>query len=240
VQQNIAAFRLGRQWTIDPTAIEAACNLDVRTPETLDQLIRRLEADLVDYQDAAYAERFRRKLEEVRGVEQRVAPGSDALTSAAARHLHKLMAYKDEYEVARLALLPESQARYQAVGGADTKVTYHLHPPMLRSFGLDHKLKFRRTGEPSFKALRSMKRVRGTLADPFRWAEVRRLERAMIPEYEKALDALTDGLRPDNIDEAVAIATLPDQVRGYEHIKLERAKRYRGELAERLAQYRKR
>ncbi|HZB40384.1 MAG TPA: DUF6537 domain-containing protein, partial [Ilumatobacter sp.] len=240
VQQNIAAFRLGRQWTVDPTAIEAACNLEVRTPETLDQLIRRLEADLVDYQDADYADRFRRKIESVRNVEERVAPGSQALTFAAARHLHKLMAYKDEYEVARLALLPESQAQYAAVGGPDTKVTYHLHPPMLRSLGLDHKLKFRRTGDPAFKALRSMKRVRGTLADPFRWAEVRRLERAMIPEYEKALDTLTKGLREDKLDEAVAIATLPDQVRGYEHIKLERAKRYRAELADRLDTYRRR
>ena len=209
----------------------------MRTPETLDQLIHRLATDLVDYQDADYAERFRRKIEEVRGVEQRVVPGSQELTFAAARHLHKLMAYKDEYEVARLALLPESQAQYQTVGGPDTKVTYHLHPPMLRSFGLDHKLKFRRTGDPSFKALRSMKRVRGTLADPFRWAEVRRLERAMIPEYEKALDTLTKGLRPENLDDAVAIATLPDQVRGYEHIKLERAKKYRTELAESLRSF---
>jgi len=151
-----------------------------------------------------------------------------------------LMAYKDEYEVARLALLPESQAQYQSIGGPDTKVTYHLHPPMLRSLGLEHKIKFRRTGEPSFKTLRSMKRLRGTLADPFRWAEVRRTERAMIPEYEKALDALTENLREENVDEAVAIATLPDQVRGYEHIKLDRAKKYRSELADRLKKYRQR
>jgi indolepyruvate ferredoxin oxidoreductase len=240
VQQNIAAFRFGRQWAVDPTTIESAAALEVRTPETLDQLVHRLEADLVDYQDADYADRFRRTVEKVRAAEERVVPGSQALTFAAARHLHKLMAYKDEYEVARLALLPESQAQYQAVGGSDTKVTYHLHPPMLRSLGLDRKLKFRRTGEPSFKILRSMKRLRGTLADPFRWAEVRRLERKMIPEYEAALDALIDGLRPENLDEAVEIATLPDQVRGYEHIKLERAKRYRTELADRLKKYRKR
>jgi indolepyruvate ferredoxin oxidoreductase len=176
----------------------------------------------------------------VRGVEQRVAPGSQALTFAAARHLHKLMAYKDEYEVARLALLPESQAQYQAVGGPDTDVTYHLHPPMLRSFGLDHKVKFRRTGDPSFKTLRSMKRLRGTLADPFRWAEVRKLERAMIPEFEGALDTLVKGLTPQSLEEAVAIASLPDQVRGYEHIKLDRAKTYRTELAQGLKQYRQR
>jgi indolepyruvate ferredoxin oxidoreductase len=119
-------------------------------------------------------------------------------------------------------------------------VTYHLHPPMLRSLGLDHKIKFRRSGEPAFKTLRSMKRLRGTLADPFRWAEVRRTERAMIPEYEKALDTLMEGLTGDNIDAAVTIATLPDQVRGYEHIKLDRAKKYRAELAERLKQYRTR
>jgi indolepyruvate ferredoxin oxidoreductase len=169
-----------------------------------------------------------------------VAPGSQVLTETAARNLHKLMAYKDEYEVARLALLPESQAQYAAVGGPRTKVTYHLHPPMLRSLGLDRKLEFRRTGEPSFKVLRSMKRLRGTLADPFRWAEVRRLERAMIPEYEAALDTLVKGLDPANVDAAVEIAGLPDQVRGYEHIKLERAKRYRAELATHLAGFRRR
>jgi indolepyruvate ferredoxin oxidoreductase len=101
-------------------------------------------------------------------------------------------------------------------------------------------MKFGRTGEPAFKTLRSMKRLRGTLADPFRWAEVRRTERAMIPEYEQALDTLTERLRPENVDEAVAIATLPDQVRGYEHIKLDRAKKYRAELSDRLKTYRKR
>jgi indolepyruvate ferredoxin oxidoreductase len=240
VKQNIAAFRFGRQWVVDPTAVESVAQLAVRTPETLDQLIARLEADLVDYQNTDYAARFRRKIDQVRAAELRAVPGSQALTEAAARHLHKLMAYKDEYEVARLALLPESQAQYQAVGGAGTKVTYHLHPPMLRSLGLDRKIKFRRTGEPSFKALRSMKRLRGTLADPFRWAEVRKLERAMIPEFEDALDTLVKGLNAENLDEAVAIAILPDQVRGYEHIKLERAKHYRAELADRLKQYRRR
>ena len=240
VQQNLAAFRFGRQWAVDPTVIESAAQLEVRTPETLDQLIARLATDLADYQDADYAKRFRDTIDEVRTAERRLVPGSQALTETAARNLHKLMAYKDEYEVARLALLPESQAQYESIGGPKTKVTYHLHPPMLRSLGLDRKLKFRRTGKPSFTALRAMKRLRGTLADPFRWAEVRRLERAMIPEYEKALDVLIDGLDASNIDDAVEIAELPDQVRGYEHIKLERAKRYRTELASRLKRYRSR
>ena len=89
----------------------------------------------------------------------------------------------------------------------------------------------------SFKALRAMKRLRGTKADPFGWAQVRKVERAMIPEYEQAISALLANLDAEHLDEAVAIASLPDQVRGYEDIKLERAKAYRAELAERLAEY---
>src|SRR5690606_15816125 len=153
----------------------------------------RLAADLSDYQNARYARRFRAKVDAVRAAEAAVDAESTELTATVARNLHKLMAYKDEYEVARLALLDESRRRYEEVGGPDTKVTYHLHPPMLRSLGLDRKVKFRRTGEPSFKTLRAMKRLRGTKLDPFGYHEVRVLERAMIPEYEGAVDELMAG-----------------------------------------------
>ncbi|MGK0277037.1 MAG: indolepyruvate ferredoxin oxidoreductase [Ilumatobacter sp.] len=149
-------------------------------------------------------------------------------------HLHKLMAYKDEYEVARLLLDDEATSGYQAVGGANTKVTYHLHPPMLRSLGLDRKLELRRSAPPALTALRAGKRVRGTLADPFRWAAVRKLERAMIPEYIEAVERLCQGLSAETLDEAVSIASLPDQVRGYESLKVTRATAYRGELADRM------
>jgi len=98
-------------------------------------------------------------------------------------------------------------------------------------------MKFDKTGEPAFKALRAMKRVRGTKLDPFGYAEVRKVEREMIPEFERALDALVDHLTTGNLDEAVAIASLPDQVRGYEDIKLPRAEAYRAELAERVAAF---
>jgi indolepyruvate ferredoxin oxidoreductase len=147
------------------------------------------------------------------------------------------MAYKDEYEVARLALLDESQRRYQAVGGPGTAVSYHLHPPALRSAGMDRKIEFKRSAKPSFTALRTMKKVRGTIADPFRWAEVRKVERAMIPEFESVLDTLVAGLTADNIDDATEIASLPDQVRGYEHLKLRRAAAYRGELETRIGRF---
>ncbi len=240
VAQNVAAFRFGRQWVLDPDAVEGAAGIQAPRIESLAQLVDRLSADLADYQNDAYARRFRQRVERVRAAEQAIASDSSALTEAAARQLHKLMAYKDEYEVARLALLDESQRRYEAVGGATTKVTYHLHPPALRAMGIGRKIKFRRTGTPSFKALRAMKQLRGTRADPFGYAEVRRIERAMIPEFEAALDALVTGLTADNLDDAIAIASLPDQVRGYEDVKLPRAKAYRAELAERLARFRAR
>ena len=155
-------------------------------------------------------------------------------TDAVARNLHKLMAYKDEFEVARLLLLPESHAGYEAVGGPRTKVTWRLHPPSLRALGKKSKMKFGPRSVPMFKALRAAKGVRGTPLDPFRWAEVRRVERAMIPEYITAVERLAGKLSASNLAEATAIAGLPDQVRGYEGVKLPRAKRYREELAERL------
>ena len=105
---------------------------------------------------------------------------------------------------------------------------------MLRSLGLDRKLELRRSAPPVLAALRASKRVRGTLADPFRWAAVRQLERAMIPEYIEAIELLCQRLSTETLDEAVAIASLPDQVRGYETLKVTRATAYRAELADRM------
>ncbi len=191
VDTNHAAFRWGRAWADDPEAVERAADLP-RTPrpETVDELIERLADDLVGYQSTAYADRFRAVVADARRTEQRVAADSTRFTEAVARNLHKLMAYKDEYEVARLLLDDAARAGYEAVGGAGTTVTYHLHPPMLRAMGIDRKLKLRRSAVPAMRALRSAKRLRGTLADPFRWAEVRRVERAMIPEYIEAVGRL--------------------------------------------------
>ena len=224
---------VGRGPTI-PRRSSAAADLPLTPrPETVDELIERLAADLVGYQSTAYADRFRAVVADARRTEQRAAADSTRFTEAVARNLHKLMAYKDEYEVARLLLDDEARAGYEAVGGRDTTVTYHLHPPMLRAMGIDRKLKLRRSAVPTMRALRSAKRLRGTLADPFRWAEVRRVERAMIPEYIEAVGRLQRRLDSDNLDEAVETASLPDGVRGYEELKLRRAAAYRAELARR-------
>ncbi len=219
---------------VDRRAVEAAAGLQSRPAvETLDELVDRLRADLVDYQSEKYARRFDETVAKARAAEHRLGPGTD-FTEAVARNLHKLMAYKDEYEVARLLLDDEADAAYRAVGGDGTNVTYRLHPPMLRALGFDRKIELRRSAPAALRALRSMKGVRGRVADPFRWAEVRRIERAMIPEYVDAVDRLCDRLAGETVGESIAIASLPDQVRGYEDIKLRRAKAYRDELRKRL------
>jgi indolepyruvate ferredoxin oxidoreductase len=235
VARNVAAFRWGRRWAVDPDEVHEAAGITAPPPpETLDELIRRLADDLTDYQSARYARRFTVAVARARTAEERVAPGSTEFTATVARNLHKLMAYKDEYEVARLFLLDESRERFEAVGGPRTRVTHHIHPPALRAMGLQRKLKIRRGARPMFRVLRSAKGLRGTPIDPFRWGEVRRLERAMVPEYLRAVRTLSKRLTVDTLDESVEIAALPDRVRGYEHLKVERARAYRRELAERL------
>ncbi len=239
VERNVTAFRWGRRWAAFPAEVEQAAGLTApAAPETTNELVGRLAADLVDYQSEAYARRFLDLVDVARTAEQQAAPGSVAFTEAVARHAHKLMAYKDEYEVARLLIAPEARADYEAVGGPATKVTWRLHPPMLRSLGMKNKMKLGRRSRPLLIALARAKRLRGTIADPFRWAKVRRVERALIPEFERAIKGVASRLTAENLDDAVTIAALPDQVRGYEHLKLSRAARYRTELAQRLAAFR--
>ena len=227
VAKNVAAFAWGRAWVADPEGTAAAAGIAAAAPEQ--PLLERLTADLVDYQSTAYAAKFTDVVERV------AALGHDDLTDAVTRNLYKLMAYKDEYEVARLLLLPESRAQAQSIGGKRTKVTWLLHPPALRSLGWRNKIHLGRWSTPAFWALRAMRRVRGTPFDAFGWAQVRRVEREMIPEYIAAIGALLPMTTDDNLAEVVAIAALPDRVRGYEHLKMERATAYRAELSRRVA-----
>jgi indolepyruvate ferredoxin oxidoreductase len=236
VETNLAAFRWGRAWIADPTGVERAAGIPIRVaPETTDELIERLAKDLIDFDSVALADRYRNVVGAAADAERAI--GSDQFTRSVATHLHKLMAYKDEYEVARLLLADEAKLNYRAVGGPKTKVTYHLHPPMLRALGMDRKLKLQRSAVPALRALRASKRLRGTVADPFRWAEVRKVERAMIPEYIAAVKQLCEQLHASNVKDAAEIAALPDQVRGYEDLKLQRAAAYRSALANRMQQW---
>ena len=156
------------------------------------------------------------------------------MTEAVATSHHQLLAYKDEYEVARLLVGPEARAAVAEVGGADATVHWKLHPPLLRSLGMKRKLSIRAgIGSPMMRLLAAGKRVRGTKLDPFGYAEVRRVERALIREYEAAMASVLDRLAAGTIelDEAIRIAELPQAVRGYEHRKLDRAETCRAELA---------
>ena len=264
VERNVSAFRWGRRWAVEPDVVEeqaglrtdggdAASTAPSVAPSAPDQLrplvdeiehwsglgslVDRFAADLVGYQNLRYAEQYLTFVVRVAAAEASTVPGSSELTEAVARNLYKLMAYKDEYEVARLLLEDSARAALEAVGGPGAKVRLHLHPPALRSLGLKRKLRLGRSARPSLTVLRAMRGVRGHWFDPFGRAEVRRLERTMIPEYRGAVEHLLAGLTPTNHHDAVSIAAMPDQVRGYEHLKLQRAADYRAGLKVRLGLY---
>ena len=153
-------------------------------------------------------------------AEQTAVPGSGALAEAVARNLFKLMAYKDEYEVARLSLRPglRDELRQQFPDGV--KVRYRLQPPILRALGMKRKVALGPWFRPFFGALRAMRRVRGTPLDVFGHTKVRRTERALVDEYRGLVEKSLVDLSPATIDRAIALAELPDVIRGYEGIKL--------------------
>ena len=255
VEVNLAAFAWGRRWAADPHGTEALAEAERAGPRMtvpdlpaelaarvsafgpeLGPLVGMLAADLVGFADPACAVGYLDVVERVAGAEAGTVGDATALTEAVARSLHKLTAYKDEYEVARLLLLPEAGDAVRSVAGGQRRpaVTWHLHPPMLKALGYDNKLELGRWTEPALRALRAGKRLRGTRLDPFGRPELRRIERELPGEYVDAVDRLLAGLSADNHDEAVAIASLPDRVRGYEDLKLRRVAEYRSELTERL------
>jgi indolepyruvate ferredoxin oxidoreductase len=241
VEKNLAAFAWGRAVVAAPDEVEKA----TRSPESVvpvrelsaterelvelavdgdrDELRRLVEIrvpELVAYQDEDYARRYAEAVRRVQVAEQERTPGHSELSQAVARHLFKLMAYKDEFEVARLHLDAVEQAKMRAEFGEDAKVWFNLHPPMLRAMGLDRKLKLGSWFVPSFKALYRMRRLRGTRLDPFGKAKVRRVERELIREYEDMVGRTLSKLTPDNHATALELLELPDLIRGYEDIKL--------------------
>jgi indolepyruvate ferredoxin oxidoreductase len=251
VEKNLAAFAWGRACVAAPDAIEEASRPPAPTPprvqlddharalveETAEEgseLRRLLELrvpELVAYQDRRYAERYIEFLRDVKAAEEERTPGHSDLTEAVARELYKLMAYKDEYEVARLHLDAAEQAKLRTEFGEDAKVWFNLHPPLLRALGLKRKLKLGGWFTPAFRALRRIRRLRGTALDPFGKARVRRLERSLPAEYEALVREAIASLAPDTHATVVELAELPDVIRGYEDIKLASVERFREQAA---------
>jgi len=250
VAMNTHAFRAGRLLVADPAwvktikrqrvgAVQTPGVLSARARSIVDtvqaegELRRLLEIrvpELIDYQNEAYARRYVDVVARVRAAERRIADGQTRLSEAVARHLFKLMAYKDEYEVARLHLRPDVAQALQAEFPGGVRVQYNLHPPILRALGWKTKIQLGTWFDGVFRVLRAMKGLRGTALDPFGRAEVRRVERALIGEYQALIDKAVAGLTPATYDTAVKLANLPDMIRGYEDIKLRNVLRYRGEI----------
>lgn len=195
------------------------------SPE-LRRLAERRVPDLIAWGGPRAAVRYADALARVRETESERLPGSTAVSEAVARGLHKLLAYKDEYEVARLHV--EELARLEP----GTRVTFHLHPPALRALGMERKLKLGPWFTPALRAMRHGRRLRGTPLDPFGRAHVRRVERALPGEYLALVERALASLTPATLPTAVAIAELPGLVRGYEQIKLDGVARFRARAAE--------
>ncbi|MFD3483905.1 DUF6537 domain-containing protein [Streptomyces sp. NPDC058665] len=192
---------------------------------------------MVAYQNRAYASRFTRTVEAVSRREEQVAPGSRLLTDTVARNLFKLMAYKDEYEVARLCSRPGLADELAAEFGPGSRAVWRLHPPMFRALGVERKISLGPWFRPVFRALYAARVVRGTPFDPFGRAHVRRVERALLTEYEALVLKLVGGLRNENVELAAEVAALPDLVRGYEEVKLTNVESYRAALETGLAKF---
>ena len=195
---------------------------DTRLSRSLDELIARRGGFLVDYQDAAYATRYRQLVDAVRKAEQRVAPGSTALTEAVARYFFKLMAYKDEYEVARLYTSGDFLKRVAQQFEGDYQVRFHLAPPLFAKRDEQGRLQKKEYGPWMFKAfglLARLKGLRGSRFDIFGHTAERRGERHLIADYERTLQELLGSLDAGRLALAVEIASIPEHIRGYGHVK---------------------
>jgi len=210
-----ASDRAARQATVIPM------------PESLDALIERNRQWLTDYQDAAYAQRYVDAVARIRDCEARVAPDArPKLARAVATNLAKLMAYKDEYEVARLytepAFFDKLREQFDGEPGKDYQLVFHLAPPLLARRNDKGELVKRKFGPRTltvFRILARMKRLRGTALDPFGRTQERQQERALIREYLDMLDDFTRTLTADKLDIAIELASLPADIRGFGHVK---------------------
>jgi indolepyruvate ferredoxin oxidoreductase len=212
VDRNIRAFELGRWAYLHPADAQALLSPNVvALPKSTEEKITFREAHLMDYQGKRLAKRYRKMVDRFT---------DDGLRLAVATGYHKLLAYKDEYEVARLLTQTEQKAKAEFDG--DLKLTYHLAPPMLTKTGPDGrpaKKEFGARMASAFPKLAKLKFLRGTPFDPFGRTAERRMERALIAEYEADMAEVLQIMRPDTRDAAIALAALPREIRGFGPVK---------------------
>ena len=190
-------------------------------PQNLETLIRRRIAFLTEYQNAAYAKRYEDLVAKVRDAEAGIGAG-DALSKAVAKYLFKLMAYKDEYEVARLYTSGDFDKKLSAAIEGDFKVSYNLAPPLLAkrdAQGLLVKARYGSWMKYAFKLLARFKGLRGTMLDPFGHTDERKMEQRLVRDYETLVKELVANLSVKNHRAAVELANLPERIRGFGHVK---------------------
>jgi indolepyruvate ferredoxin oxidoreductase len=250
IAMNQAAFHWGRRAAVDRGAVEklakpaAALSSDARKlSENFDETVARRVEFLTAYQDAAYAARYRAWVDKAEAAEAARAPGRSGLADAVARYLFKLMAYKDEYEVARLytdgTFLKQVEREFD---GDKLRLEFHLAPPLLaprdKATGLPRKLNFGPWVLPLFRLLAKRKGLRGTAFDPFGYTLERRTERKLIADYEAMLDEVLTKLTPDNHPVAVGLAAIPEKIRGFGHVKQQHLTAAKADEAALLEQFR--
>ena len=247
---NKAAFHWGRRAACEPAAVEALVKptpestSDARTlSQSFEEMVERRVAYLTAYQNAAYAGRYRQWVEKAKAAEATRAPGKSGLADAVGRYLFKLMAYKDEYEVARL-YADESFAKQvrREVDGENLRLYVHLAPPLLarpdKTTGEPKKITVGPWIFPLFALLAKFKFLRGTVLDPFGYSEERRTERALVREYETMLEEVLARLNGENHHIAVGLAAIPEKIRGFGHVKMRHLKAAKADEAALLDQLR--
>ena len=225
VENNRTAFEWGRRAAHDLAAVQALIRPAnviefVRRATNVDDMIARRVEFLTAYQNGDYAQRYRAFVAKVREAESPL--GGQRLTEAVARYLFKLMAYKDEYEVARLQSDPAFLAKIAAQFEGDYTLHYHLAPPVIarkNAAGEPQKSKFGPSMLTGFKWLAKLKGLRGTAFDPFGRTEERKTERALIAEYRASIEEVLGTLTSGNLALATEIARIPEEIRGYGHVK---------------------
>jgi indolepyruvate ferredoxin oxidoreductase len=226
VESNKLSFQWGRRAAVDLQQVERVAlpgkPVVVHMPQTLDALVARRVAFLTAYQNGAYARRYEALVDKVRRAEANVTAG-DALTRAVAKYFFKLMAYKDEYEVARLYTDGTFQKTIENAFEGDFTLKYNLAPPLFAKRDAQGRLikaEYRAWMGVAFKVLARLRFLRGTALDVFGKTEERRMERKLIDDYERSLTALSSTLTAGNLPAAIELANLPEHIRGFGHVKL--------------------
>ncbi|MDE4133095.1 indolepyruvate ferredoxin oxidoreductase family protein [Phaeobacter sp. QD34_3] len=236
INENHLAFAIGRAMAVDPGLVRQFYDEAPEQAETLEQMITRRATFLTGYQDADYAARYRATLDRLRSALP--ANVQDDLTTRAAKSLFKLMAYKDEFEVARLLTSDTFKHQIAAEFDGDYSVKYHLAPPLLTrskdSRGRPKKRAFGPWLRPALSVLARAKGLRGTAFNPFGYHEEARLHRDLLAWYEAALDKVADGYSPATHEVCAEILSAPQEIRGYGPVRLEAAQRFRAETEARL------